>query len=135
MSIHPLLDPTGTRMYAEAQEAGDAVARQFAANADAVDDLTEHLRNRPPRFIVTCARGSSDHAATYGKYLLETQLGLVVASASPSVGSVYAAPLQLRSVSLIFFNGACVYSGTIQGNRISGNALANKTRFTWSVAR
>jgi len=40
-----------------------------------------------------------------------------------------------NSVSLVFFNGACVYSGTIQGNRISGNALANKTRFTWSVSR
>jgi hypothetical protein len=40
-----------------------------------------------------------------------------------------------NSVSLIFFDGACVYSGTIQGNRISGNALANKTRFSWSVSR
>ncbi|MDE2382738.1 MAG: SIS domain-containing protein, partial [Xanthomonadaceae bacterium] len=48
------------------------------------------LRAQPPRFIVTCARGSSDHAATYGKYLFETALGLVTASASPSVGSVYA---------------------------------------------
>lgn len=96
MSTQTLLDPTGTRMYAEAQEAGDAVARQFAANADAVDDLTERLRNRPPRFIVTCARGSSDHAATYGKYLFETQLGLITASASPSVGSVYAIQPQLQ---------------------------------------
>ncbi|MGO4777164.1 SIS domain-containing protein, partial [Lysobacter sp. 2RAB21] len=77
-------------MYAEANESGDAVARQFAANADIIDDLVERLRKQPPRFIVTCARGSSDHAATYGKYLFETQLGLVTASASPSVGSVYA---------------------------------------------
>jgi len=40
-----------------------------------------------------------------------------------------------NSVSLVFFNGACVYSGTIQGDRISGNALANRTRFSWSVSR
>ncbi|WP_430538770.1 SIS domain-containing protein [Lysobacter capsici] len=90
MSTPTLLDPTSTRMYAEAHEAGDAVARQFAANADSVDALAERLQQQPPRFIVTCARGSSDHAATYGKYLFETQLGLVTASASPSVGSVYA---------------------------------------------
>ncbi len=45
---------------------------------------------------MTCARGSSDHVATYAKYLLETQLGLVTASASLSVGSIYAASLQLR---------------------------------------
>jgi len=77
-------------MYTEAAEAATAVARQFAANAATIDALVERLRAQPPRFIVTCARGSSDHAATYGKYLFETALGLVTASASPSVGSVYA---------------------------------------------
>lgn len=79
-----------TLMFAEAAEAADAVARQFAANAAVVDALAARLRADPPRFIVTCARGSSDHAATYGKYLFETTLGLVTASASPSIGSVYA---------------------------------------------
>ena len=39
--------------------------------------------------IVTCARGSSDHAATYGKYLLESHTGLFTASAAPSIHSVY----------------------------------------------
>lgn len=79
-----------TWMHTEAAQAADAVARQHAANAACIDALAAELRARPPRFIVTCARGSSDHAATYGKYLFETSLGLVTASASPSVGSVYA---------------------------------------------
>ena len=39
--------------------------------------------------MLTCARGSSDHAATYARYLIETSLGLVTSSASPSVSSVY----------------------------------------------
>ncbi len=82
--------PDSTWMYTEAAEAATAVARQFAANVATIDALVERLRAQPPRFIVTCARGSSDHAATYGKYLFETALGLVTASASPSVGSVYA---------------------------------------------
>ncbi|WP_395648702.1 SIS domain-containing protein [Thermomonas sp.] len=77
-------------MTTAAPDAPTAVARQFAANAATIDALVERLRAQPPRFIVTCARGSSDHAATYGKYLFETALGLVTASASPSVGSVYA---------------------------------------------
>jgi glucosamine--fructose-6-phosphate aminotransferase (isomerizing) len=85
-----MITATATKMHAEAQEAADAVARQFAANADVIDELVARLKQAPPRFIVTCARGSSDHAATYGKYLFETTLGLVTASASPSVGSVYA---------------------------------------------
>ena len=83
-------DAHHTWMHSEAAEAAGAVARQFAANAATIDALVERLRAEPPRFIVTCARGSSDHAATYGKYLFETTLGLVTASASPSVGSVYA---------------------------------------------
>ena len=82
--------PNSTWMHTEAAEAATAVSRQFAANAATIDALVERLRAQPPRFIVTCARGSSDHAATYGKYLFETTLGLVTASASPSVGSVYA---------------------------------------------
>ena len=88
--------PDSTWMYTEAAEAATAVARQFAANAATIDALVERLRAQPPRFIVTCARGSSDHAATYGKYLFETALGLVTASASPSVGSVYAVQPQMQ---------------------------------------
>ena len=38
------------------------------------------------------ARGSSDHAATYAKYLVETLTGVPVASAAPSVASLYRAP-------------------------------------------
>jgi glutamine---fructose-6-phosphate transaminase (isomerizing) len=88
--------PDGTRMFAEAAEAADAVARQFARNADTVRVLAARLRRAPPAFIATCARGSSDHAATFAKYVLETRLGIVTASLSPSVHSVYAAPLRLR---------------------------------------
>ena len=40
---------------------------------------------------MTCARGSSDNAATFAKYLLEIRLGLVTASVGPSIRSVYAA--------------------------------------------
>ena len=80
-----------TLMYREAHEAADVVARQFAANEKVVSELAQTLRAHPPRFIVTCARGSSDHAAAYAKYVFETQLGIVTASASPSVTSIYAA--------------------------------------------
>ena len=85
-----------TLMWREAEEAAAAVARQFERNAAVVATLADALRREPPRFVVTCARGSSDHAATYAKYLFETQLGIVTASASPSVGSVYAVPQRLE---------------------------------------
>lgn len=88
------MQASDTLMFREAHESADVVARQFAANERVVAELADALRAQPPRFIVTCARGSSDHAAAYAKYVFETQLGIVTASASPSVTSVYAAPQQ-----------------------------------------
>jgi glucosamine--fructose-6-phosphate aminotransferase (isomerizing) len=88
------MDARDTLMYREAHESAAVVARQFAANEAVVSALAQSLRAQPPRFIVTCARGSSDHAAAYAKYVFETQLGIVTASASPSVTSVYAAEQQ-----------------------------------------
>jgi glucosamine--fructose-6-phosphate aminotransferase (isomerizing) len=87
--------PESTKMFAEAHEASEAVARQLAANESIVRDLAQRLRRNPPRFIVTTARGSSDHAATFAKYVFETQVGLFTASASPSVISVYATKQKL----------------------------------------
>src|SRR4051812_37249732 len=87
-----------TRMFAEAEEAGAIVAAQIAANARLVRSWAADLRARPPRTILTCARGSSDHAATFAKYLIETRTGTPVASAAPSVSSVYAAPQQLEDM-------------------------------------
>lgn len=92
---HGPIVPSGTHMFSEAHEASAAVARQLAANDGIVRDLAARLRKNPPRFIVTCARGSSDHAATFAKYVFETQVGLFTASASPSVISVYAAKQKL----------------------------------------
>lgn len=90
-----------TLMYQEAHESADVVARQFAANEAVVSALAHSLRAQPPRFIVTCARGSSDHAAAYAKYVFETQLGIATASASPSVTSVYAAEQQWQGALFI----------------------------------
>jgi glucosamine--fructose-6-phosphate aminotransferase (isomerizing) len=48
--------------------------------------------------MVTIARGSSDHAATYARYLVETRLGILASSLSPSIFSVFNAPLSLNNV-------------------------------------
>lgn len=91
------IDAAGTLMHAEAQEASEAVARLLARNAAPLAALGERLRASPPAVVVTCARGSSDHAATYGKYLIETLVGVPVASAAPSVASVYAADVTVSA--------------------------------------
>ncbi|MBN9553590.1 MAG: SIS domain-containing protein [Alphaproteobacteria bacterium] len=84
-------EAAATRMYQEAREAPLRVADQIAASDGLLTDIAAALGRFRPRLVLTSARGSSDNAATYARYLLETQLGLVTASASPSVTSVYGA--------------------------------------------
>ncbi len=85
-----------SRMFAEALEAPAAVERLLAENAAEVRSLARFLRRRPPALVQTIARGSSDHAALFGKYLFEVRLGWVTASAAPSVVTVYGARPNLR---------------------------------------
>lgn len=80
---------TETFMHSEAGACADVVRRQLKIAAPLVRDISSALRADPPQFVVTCARGSSDHAATFAKHLFETRLGWMTASAAPSVFSVY----------------------------------------------
>ncbi|HWK75762.1 MAG TPA: SIS domain-containing protein [Povalibacter sp.] len=85
-----------TRMYREAAQAADVVRTQIGANADAMRQLGAALRELSPRVVVTGARGSSDHAATYAKYLIETHTNALTSSAAPSLSSVYDTRTDLR---------------------------------------
>src|SRR3982751_3147886 len=76
-------------MAAEFRAAPDAVRRQAAALAAPMAELAGRLRRRSARLVVTCARGSSAHAATFGKHLIERHLGIPVSAAAPNVASVY----------------------------------------------
>ncbi len=81
--------PEDTLMFAEAAEAAAVAERQEAELGGRIAELGRQLRTLDPRLAITCARGSSDHAATYAKYLIETRLRTPVASFAPSTSSVY----------------------------------------------
>jgi len=85
-----------TAMFREAATAAAALRAQARLNGAVLAALGQVLRSRPPRAVVTCARGSSDHAATYAKYLIETRTGVLTASAAPSVSSVYQSAQRLQ---------------------------------------
>src|SRR5262245_26025274 len=84
------------RMAHEIAEAPQAVARQAGELARPIAELASHLRRRPPHVVVTCARGSSAHAATYAKHLIERTIGAPVAEAAPNIASVYGRRLNLK---------------------------------------
>jgi glucosamine--fructose-6-phosphate aminotransferase (isomerizing) len=83
-------------MRREIREAPEAVGRQAEALRTPLAELVGRLRRQPPQVAVTCARGSSAHAATFGKHLIERYLGIPVAAAAPSVATVYRQRLRLH---------------------------------------
>src|SRR6185437_14370556 len=83
-------------MFLEAQSASDAVRTQLRDDAGEIAALGAAIRALAPRAVITCARGSSDHAATYAKYLIETGARVLTSSASPSISSVYGIEQDLR---------------------------------------
>jgi glucosamine--fructose-6-phosphate aminotransferase (isomerizing) len=82
-----------TQMFAEAGQAASVIANQLDSNAAPLAALAARLRKLEPRIIFTCARGSSDHAATFAKYLFETHLGVPTLSQAPSISSIYGGAL------------------------------------------
>ena len=88
-------------MAREIAEAPEVVARMLVSLAPMLTGLKQLFASRRPTHIVTLARGSSDQAAGYCKYLIEILLGLPCASVGPSVVSVYGANLVLRDCIVI----------------------------------
>lgn len=95
------LMPEETRTFLEASEAALAVERQLERLPDVLRRIASDRGARSRAAFITVARGSSDHAATYAKYLVETKLGILTSSAAPSVASQYAKSSHLRGGMLL----------------------------------
>lgn len=81
----------GQAMAAEIGEQPAVFDRVLSEGAPAVAAVAAEVARRAPRFVLLTARGTSDNAALYGKYLLEILLELPVGLTSPSTTTVYGA--------------------------------------------
>ncbi len=86
-----------TMMEQEARASASVIAAQFSANQKIWADIVARIKLQPPPFAMTIARGSSDHAATFAKYVLEMRAGWVTATAAPSVITLYEAKLHVKN--------------------------------------
>ncbi|WP_018099387.1 SIS domain-containing protein [Sinorhizobium meliloti] len=84
-----------TNMRREIDEIPEAAARLLDCSASEFVAAGAALRSKDPAFLVTIARGSSDHAALFLKYAIELTAGIPVASLGPSLASIYGARLKL----------------------------------------
>ena len=78
-----------------------AMFARIVAERAAIRDVAAAVAKAQPRFVLLAARGTSDHAALYAKYLLEIRLGLPAGLASPSTMTQYGARPDLRGALLI----------------------------------
>jgi glucosamine--fructose-6-phosphate aminotransferase (isomerizing) len=90
---------TTTRMAAEIAEQPETVRRTWAALAPLRPTLASLLEER--RQVLFVARGTSDNAAIYGRYLLETHAGVLGGLVSPSVATHYRARLDLSDAVVV----------------------------------
>ncbi|MER7014861.1 SIS domain-containing protein [Saccharopolyspora sp. NPDC000359] len=78
-----------------------AIFADLLATRDAIAQVAATVAQRRPRFALLAARGSSDHAALYAKYLVETLLELPAGLASPSTTTLFGAQPDLTDVLLV----------------------------------
>ena len=91
-----------TLMYQETAEAAGVLRDSAATVQKAAASAAAQLLARKPLLIATSARGSSDHAATYAKYLIETRVRIPTLSQAPSIASIFdATSPYLRDAALL----------------------------------
>lgn len=91
----------GRIMAGEMAEQPEALRRVLAHGAPEIRRVAEAIAARAPRFALLTARGTSDNAALYAKYLLEIQLGLPCGLTSMSTTTAYEAKPDLTDVLVI----------------------------------
>ena len=90
-----------SQMLAEIREQPAWIERAIQLEQPKVAALVADVRERAIRFVVIAARGTSDNAATYAKYMIEIVAGMPVALAAPSVFTLYDARLDLSNTLVI----------------------------------
>lgn len=80
----------------EIYEQPAAAERLLATAGPSLASAAAAFRRQRPAGLLIAARGSSDHAATYAKYVFEIRNGLPVTFAAPSAFTMYRRPPALR---------------------------------------
>ncbi len=78
-----------TQMWQEIMEQPKIVEKCLSLNQKTIDAILDRLGEKDIDNVIIAARGTSDHAGIYGKYLIEIKKGIPVSLAAPSVFTIY----------------------------------------------
>ncbi|MCU1262732.1 MAG: Glutamine--fructose-6-phosphate transaminase (isomerizing) [Bryobacterales bacterium] len=107
-------------MYDEICEQPAALTRTLKSELRAAERLKRLVAANPPRFIVLVARGTSDNAAQFARYLIEICTGIPVSLAAPSIFTLYQANVDYR--------GALVVAISQSGESTDINVVLERAR-------
>src|SRR5216684_2513089 len=88
-------------MMAEILEQPAALERTYRANFAKARRFRDAAARRDFRLVILVARGTSDNAATFARYLIEITTGLPVSLAAPSVHTLYHASIEMRNALVV----------------------------------
>ena len=74
-----------SRMLEEIRQQPEALERTLSTELRSVERFKRLVEKQRPRLVVLVARGTSDNAALFGRYLLEITAGIPVSLAAPSM--------------------------------------------------
>jgi glutamine---fructose-6-phosphate transaminase (isomerizing) len=90
-----------SRMLDEIRQQPETLARTLASERRRVEKFRASIERRKIRLVVLAARGTSDNAAQFGRYLIEVTTGIPVSLAAPSVHTVYGARLNYKDALVV----------------------------------
>lgn len=85
------------QMWSEIMEQPLVLSRSLERNGGTIKKAVAAIKTQNINSVVIAARGTSDHAAVYGKYIIELLVGIPVALAAPSVFTMYGKGLNLKN--------------------------------------
>jgi len=90
-----------SKMLDEIRQQPQTLERTLRSELRGFEKLKRHFEEKPPRMVVLAARGTSDNAAQFGRYLIEITTGIPVSLAAPSVSTLYHSNLRLDDSLLV----------------------------------
>src|SRR6476646_3623489 len=90
-----------SRMLEEIRQQSEALERTLSAELRSVEKFKRLVEKQRLRLVVLVARGTSDNAALFGRYLLEITTGIPVSLAAPSIATLYEARVDYRDALVV----------------------------------
>ena len=114
-----------SKMLEETRQQPEALARTLDEAAGAWKNLRRRFERQRPKLVILVARGTSDNAAQFGRYLIEITTQIPVSMAAPSVVTLYHSALNLT--------GALVVGISQSGESTDTNAVLEDARSRGAV--